>query len=56
METYQELYFYLFGVTEDALRALACQNIGVARDILIKGQREAEESILSEHFHDTHIS
>ena len=55
METYQELYFYLFRTTELALEAINKQNFGLAQEILIQGQQTAEESVLSDAFQSSII-
>lgn len=48
MVDYQKLYSKLFNAITDALEQLSRQNIGSARDILIRAQQEAEEIYLEE--------
>jgi len=48
MVDYQKLYSKLFNAITDALEQLLRQNVGCARDILIRAQQEAEETYLDE--------
>lgn len=48
MADYKTLYYQLFAAAADAVEALERWNPGQARDILIRAQRQAEETILSE--------
>jgi len=48
MPDYQKPYTLLFNAVTDALEALARQNFGQAREILIRAQQEAEEAYLSQ--------
>ncbi len=48
MEAYQKPYYILFNAATDALRAMESQNYGLARDILIRAQQDAEEYFLEE--------
>ena len=50
MDTYRELYYHLFRVNENALRALERSDVSAAHRILAAGQREAEEAVLSDSF------
>ena len=50
MDTYRELYYHLFHVNENALRALERSDVSGAVRILSTGQREAEEAVLSDSF------
>lgn len=50
MKTYRDLYYYLFGITEDALNAMEQQNFGTARELLIQGQKTAEAAFTSDEF------
>lgn len=50
MDTYRELYYHLFHVNENALRALERSDVSAAHRILAAGQQEAEEAILSDSF------
>lgn len=47
MKEYEKSYFIMVRASEDALRAIERDNFGVARDILIAAQQQAEEAILS---------
>ena len=44
---YREPYLIIFAATEDALKAMENNNFGVAKDILMKGQLDAEEAFIS---------
>ena len=44
---YREPYLIVFAATEDALKAMENNNFGVAKDILMKGQLDAEEAFIS---------
>ena len=46
-ELYKNLYFHLFNQITDALEALEEQNFGKVREILIRAQRDAEETYLN---------
>lgn len=52
MLNYKEMYFKLFAATADAVVAIEDMNFGLAQDILIKAQLEAEEK----HMEDTSVS
>jgi len=52
MNTYRELYYFLFRTTDDALIALDEANYGQARQILIAAQQQAENAFLDENFSD----
>ena len=43
MDEYRASYFALFRAITDALEQLQKQNYGIARDLLIRGQQEAED-------------
>ena len=45
---YQKLYSLLFNRITDALEQLEQQNFGIARNLLIQAQQEAEEVYLCE--------
>ena len=47
VEEYKKPYWILFRACEDALKALEAQNYGQARELLIRGEQDAEESFLS---------
>ncbi len=44
---YKELYYRLFAVLADCTAALEAQNYGLAKDILIQAQQDAEEQFLN---------
>lgn len=44
----RERYHRMFNAATDALEAMAEQNFGVARKILVAAQQDAEESFLRE--------
>ena len=48
MADYKKLYHQLFASAADAVEALDHWNLGQAREILIRAQRQAEETILNE--------
>ena len=48
MESLPKYYTRLFNGTTDTLEALKEQNYGMARDLLIKAQQDAEELYLQE--------
>ena len=43
VETYKVMYLQLFNAVTDSIEALAAQNFGQAKEILIKAQQDAEE-------------
>ena len=43
MDTYKVMYLQLFNAVTDSIEALAAQNFGKAKEILIKAQQDAEE-------------
>jgi len=45
---YQKLYLTLFNAFTDAMEQLDQQNYGMAREILIKAQQQAEEAYMQE--------
>ena len=45
---YQKLYLTLFNAFTDAVEQLDQQNYGMAREILIKAQQQAEEAYMRE--------
>ena len=47
MQEYEKPYFILVRASEEALRAIEKSNFGLARDILITAQQQAEDAILS---------
>ncbi len=47
-ELYRSMYMVLFHSFTDAIAAMEEQNFSLAREILIKGQQEAEEVCISE--------
>ncbi len=47
MPDYEKMYFGLFNQVTDAIRALEKFNPSLAREILIKAQRKAEEQYIS---------
>ena len=44
----QKPYLLLFNAVTDALKQLEQQNVGIARELLIHAQQEAEEIFLDE--------
>ena len=48
MADYKKLYFHLFGVIADAVEELEKQNLGTAKELLIKAMQEAEEKYMRE--------
>ena len=48
MEDYKKLYYRLFNVYSEVLEQLERQNYGLAKEILIKAQQEAENLFLEE--------
>ena len=48
MDEYKAPYLHLFNAVTDALKALEMQNYGFAKELLIKGQQNAEEIFISE--------
>ena len=46
MELYQSLYLSLFNSITDALRQMAGQNYGQAKELLVSAQQRAEERYL----------
>ena len=50
MNTYRELYFFLFRAVEKAQRALEQQDCALAEELLIHAQQTAEDAVLSEEF------
>lgn len=53
MADYKALYYQLFAAAADAVEALEHWNPGQARDILIRAQRQAEDTILQEETGET---
>ena len=45
---YQKLYMLLFNAVTDSLEAMAAQNIGQARELLIAAQQRCEEIYMNE--------
>lgn len=45
---YKALYYQLFAALADCTAAFEAQNYGVAREILIKAQQAAEDTILKQ--------
>lgn len=45
---YQKLYMLLFNAVTDSLEAMAAQNIGQARELLIAAQQRYEEIYMNE--------
>ena len=43
MESFPQYYTLLFNAVTDAIRAMERQQFGLARDLLIRAQRETEE-------------
>lgn len=48
MDELPRCYTHLFSRVSDAIEALARQNFGESRDILIRAQQEAEELYINE--------
>lgn len=48
MVEYKELYYLLFNGITDAIEQINKQNVGTAKDLLIRVQQEAEERYISE--------
>lgn len=48
MVEYKELYDLLFNGITDAIEQINKQNVGTAKDLLIRVQQEAEERYISE--------
>ena len=48
MSQYKNVYLHLFNAVTDAILALQERNYGLAEQILVRAQQEAEERILSE--------
>lgn len=46
MESIPRYYSIVFNAATDALAALENQNFGLARELLIRGQQQAEEAFL----------
>ena len=46
VETYKVMYLQLFNAVTDSIEALAAQNFGQAKEILIKAQQDVEEYYL----------
>ncbi len=44
---YKKPYLILFGYLEDILKALENQNYGIAEELIVKAQLEAEEAFVS---------
>lgn len=47
MPDFQALYFQLFGAVADAVEHLENENYGLARQMLIAAQQQAEEAYIS---------
>lgn len=45
---YQKLYMLLFNAVTDSLEAMAAQNFGQARELLIAAQQRCEEIYMNE--------
>lgn len=48
MPDYEKLYFKLFAALADALEHLEQENYGLARQMLLYAQRQAEEEYMAE--------
>ena len=47
MPDYEKMYHLLFNAITDALEQIEQQNFGIAKDLLIAAQQEAEEIYMS---------
>lgn len=47
MQDYRALYFQLFGAVADAVEHMENENYGLARQMLIAAQQQAEEEYIS---------
>ena len=45
---YQKLYIILFSAYENAINHIEAQNFGLAREVLIQAQQQAEEEYLAQ--------
>lgn len=48
MADYEKMYSTLFNAITDALKSMEQQNLGTAKDILIRAQQETEKQYMSE--------
>ena len=48
MADYEKMYSTLFNAITDALESMKQQNLGTAKDILIRAQQETEKQYMSE--------
>ena len=53
---YQKLYTLLFNAMTDAIEQLQKDNYGLAQDILVRAQQEAEELYLKQSLHADMVS
>lgn len=46
MDEFKEPYLILFRAVRDAIKAIEAQNYGTAKELLVKGEQQAEEAYL----------